>query len=108
MKILQCTVIIVAILFCNTVLAAEKSLVACSLMDEKEAVALVGGPLGEVFKNEQKPTVENGRDHNSVCGFFPKGYKIQTADRSPEQGVQLQLHVMQTDAAAKAFPSVPI
>jgi len=83
--------------------ADSKSLMACSLMDEKEAVALVGGPLGEVFKNDIMPTMENGRDHNSICGFFPKGYKIQTADRPPERGVQLQLHVVQTDAAAKAF-----
>jgi len=92
-----------ALVWASVVAADSKSLVACSLMDEKEAVALVGGPLGEVFKNEEMPTVENGRDHNSVCGFFPKGYKIQAADRPPERGVQLQLHVMQTDAAAKAF-----
>jgi hypothetical protein len=87
----------------SAVLADSKSLVACALMDEKEALALVGGPLGEVFKNEEMPTVENGHDHNSVCGFFPKGYKIQEADRPPERGVQLQLHVMETDVAAKAF-----
>ena len=92
-----------AFAWASAVLADSKSLVACALMDEKEAVALVGGPLGEVFKNEEMPTVENGRDHNSVCGFFPKGYKIQEADRPPERGLQLQLHVMPTNAAAKAF-----
>lgn len=92
-----------AIAFASTVLAGTKSPIACDLVDEKEALALVGGPLGEVFKNEEKPTMENGRDHNSVCGFFPKGYKIEEADRPPERGLQLQLHVMQTDAAAKAF-----
>jgi hypothetical protein len=92
-----------AFAWASAVLADSKSLVACALMDEKEAVALVGGPLGEVFKNEEMPTVENGRDHNSVCGFFPKGYKIQEADRPPERGLQLQLHVMPDNAAAKAF-----
>jgi hypothetical protein len=89
--------------FASTVLAGAKSPVACALMDEKEALALVGGPLGEVFKEEEMPTMENGRDHNSVCGFFPKGYKIQEADSPPERGLQLQLHVMQTEAAAKTF-----
>lgn len=92
-----------ALTWASAMLADSKSLVACALMDEKEAVALVGGPLGEVFKHEEMPTVENGRDHNSVCGFFPKGYKIQEADRPPERGVQLRLHVMENDGAAKAF-----
>jgi hypothetical protein len=87
----------------SVALADSKSPVACALLNEKEAVALVGGPLGEVFKNEQKPTMENGRDHNSVCGFFPKGYKIATADLPPEQGILLTIHAMQTAAAAKNF-----
>lgn len=84
-------------------LADGKSPVACALLNEKESVALVGGPLGEVFKNEQKPTMENGRDHNSVCGFFPKGYKIATADLPPVHGILLTIHDMQTAAAAKNF-----
>lgn len=88
----------------SVALADSTSPVACALLNEKEAVALVnGGPLGEVFKNEQKPTMENGRDHNSVCGFFPKGYKIATADLPPEHGILLTIHAMQTAAAAKNF-----
>lgn len=87
----------------SSAFGGAKSLVACDLMNEKEAIALVGGPLGEVFKEEELPTIENGHDHNSVCGFFPKGYKIQDADRPPERGLLFTLHAMQTDAAAKHF-----
>ena len=92
-----------------TALAADRTStgstppVACALLGEEEAVALVGGTLGEVFKNEELPTMENGHDHNSVCGFFPKGYNIQKADHPPERGLQLQLHAMQTSANAKTF-----
>jgi len=77
--------------------------VASALLSEKDALALVGGPLGEVFKTEELPTRENGYDHISVCGFFPKGYDIQKADRPPERGVQIQLHAMRTSAEAKSF-----
>jgi hypothetical protein len=90
-------------LLAMSAMAVSKTPVAATLLSEKEAVALVGGPLGEVFKNEELPTMQNGHDHNSVCGFFPKGYNIQTADRPPERGVQLQLHAMRTNAEAKTF-----
>lgn len=91
-------------LACSSALAADsKARVACSALDEKDAVQLLGGPLGEVFKNEVLPSPENGRDHNTVCGFFPNGYKIQSADGPPERGVQLQLHAMTNEAAAQAF-----
>jgi len=66
-------------------------------------VALVGGPLGEVLKNEQKPTAENGHDHTTTCGFFPKGYDLRKAGRPPERGLMLQLHAMRNNADAKGF-----
>lgn len=77
--------------------------VACAVLSEKEALALVGGPLGEISKGEQKPTMENGHDHNTWCGFFPKGYDLRKADRPPERGLMLQLHAMRNPADAKGF-----
>jgi hypothetical protein len=85
------------------VCAEAKAPIACDVLSEKDAVAMVGGPLGEVFKTEELPTMENGHDHNSVCGFFPKGYKIEEADRPPERGLQTTLHAMRTNAEAKTF-----
>jgi hypothetical protein len=84
-------------------IAGAKSPIACDMLSEKDALALVGGPLGEVFKNEEAPSKENGYDHISVCGFFPKGYNIQKADRPPERGLQLQLYSMRNAADAKNF-----
>jgi hypothetical protein len=83
--------------------AGEKDPMACGVLTEKDALALVGGPLGEVFQTEEKPEAFNGYDHISVCGFFPKGYNIQEASLPPERGVQLQLHVMRDKTDAKGF-----
>jgi hypothetical protein len=82
-------------------MAGTKSPIACEILSEKDALALVGGPLGELFKTEEAPSKENGYDHISVCGFFPKGYNIQKADRPPERGLQLQLHSMRNATDAK-------
>jgi hypothetical protein len=76
---------------------------ACDLVSEKEAQALVGGPLGEVFRTEQKASVENGHDHLTVCGYFPAGYDIQKADEPPEQGLEIQLHNLRSNADAVSF-----
>lgn len=84
-------------------MALTKSPTACDMLNERHALALVSGPLGEVFKNEEAPSKENDYDHISVCGFFPKGYNIQKADRPPERGLQLQLHAMRNPADAKNF-----
>ena len=85
-------------------LAAAQSPTACALIGEKEALALVGGPLGEISKGEQKPTAQNGQDHNTRCSFFPKGYDLRNApDRPPERGLILELHAMRNSADAKAF-----
>ena len=84
-------------------LAFAQSPIACALIGEKEALALVGGPLGEIAKGEQKPTPENAHDHSTLCGFFPKGYDFRKTDRPPERGLQLQLHAMRNNADAKNF-----
>jgi hypothetical protein len=83
--------------------AAETAPIACSVLGESEAVALVGGPLGEIFRHEEKPHAQNGYDQASVCGYFPKGYNIQKADRPPERGLELALHVLRNKADAKAY-----
>jgi hypothetical protein len=92
--------IMLLLLFASNAVATK---VACDVINEKEAVALVGGALGEIFKAEVLPTAENGYDHSTVCGFFPKGYDIQKADRPPERGIQLHLHVFKTKTTAKTF-----
>lgn len=98
------TVVLLGLVIClASAIAGIKSPIACSMLSEKDALELVGGPLGEVFKNEEAPSKENGYDHNSVCGFFPKGYNIQKADRPPERGLQLQLHAMRNAVDAKNF-----
>jgi hypothetical protein len=76
---------------------------AGALLAEKEATALVGAPLGAVFANEVAPTTENGRDHTTVRGYFPKGYDLETAEGPPERGILLSLHAMPTPEAARRF-----
>lgn len=76
---------------------------ACSLLTAQDAERLMGAPLSENFKRESKPTSENGHDHTTVCGWFPKGYNLATASAPPERGVQLSVHAFRTPAEAKAF-----
>jgi hypothetical protein len=76
---------------------------ACAVLSEKEAVALTGGPLGTVIKNETKPTDENGSDHSTSCGYLPKGYDFTKADGPPERGLTITLHSMPNKEAAKRF-----
>ena len=103
------TVLLLGSVIClASAMAETKSPIACHMLSEKDALALVGGPLGEVFKNEEAPSKENGYDHISVCGFFPKGYNIQKADRPPERGLQLQLHAMRNATDAKNFYDISL
>lgn len=76
---------------------------ACTLLTEADAVARTGGPLGSAYKQELKPAAENGYDHTTVCGFYPKGYDIQKAEAPPERGMMLSLHAMRKPEDAKAF-----
>ncbi len=76
---------------------------ACSLLSSTDATTLAGAPLPENFKAETPPTRENGNDHTTVCGWFPKGYDLRNADGPPEAGVQLTVHAMKAAADAKAF-----
>jgi hypothetical protein len=85
------------------VLAAPKSPDAGTLLTSKDAVVLVGGPLDEVSKYESKPDAQNGHDHNTICGYFPKGYRLAEAERPPERGMQLSLHRFKTPKEARKF-----
>lgn len=84
-------------------LAFAQSPVACSLISEKEALTLVGGPLGEIAKSEMKPTAQNDHTHYTECGFFPKGFDQRKATRPPERGLELSLTTTRNNAAAQAF-----
>jgi hypothetical protein len=89
-------------------LAFAQSPMACSLISEKEALTLVGGPLGEISKGEQKPTPENANDHRTWCGFFPKGSNAEAyfsgkTDHPPERGLRLNLNAKRKSADAKRF-----
>jgi len=76
---------------------------ACTALTEKEALALVGGPLGAVSREQVKPTAENGHDVADGCGYFPKGYDFAQADGPPERGIMVTLHSMPDGEAAKRF-----
>lgn len=84
-------------------LAAPKTPDATTLLTSKDAVALVGGPLDEVSRYESKPDAQNGHDHNTICGYFPQGYRLAEAERPPERGVQLSLHRFKTPKEARKF-----
>ena len=76
---------------------------ACDALPAQEAAALMGAPLESNFRNESQPDSVNGHDHTTVCGWFPKGYNLSTADKPPERGVQLTLHTFRSQAEAKQF-----
>ena len=65
----------------------------------------MGVPLPEPFRSETLPVAQNGHDHATACGWFPKGYNMATADAPPERAVLLTLHRLRTPAEAKAFHS---
>jgi hypothetical protein len=83
--------------------SAADAPVACSVLTEKDAVAVTGGPLGAVFKHETKPVDVNGHDHETGCGYFPKGYDLDKAEGPPERGLMVTLHTMRNKADAKRF-----
>ena len=88
--------------------AFAQSPIACSLISEKEALPLVGGPLGEISKGEQKPTPENANDHRTWCGFFPKGSNVEAyfsrkTKYPPERGLRLNLNAKRNSADAKSL-----
>jgi hypothetical protein len=76
---------------------------ACAVLSEKQAVAVTGGALGAVFREETAATDENGHDHTTKCGYFPKGYDLAKADGPPERGIMITLHSMPDPDAAKRF-----
>ncbi len=76
---------------------------ACGALTAPDAAALMGAPLESNFRNETPPDAQNGHDHTTVCGWFPKGFDLKKAEAPPERGVQLTLHTFRTPAEAKKF-----
>src|SRR5687768_11693178 len=84
-------------------IAAAAEAAACTLLPAASAAAAMATALPENFKRESKPSAENGHDHTTICGWFPKGYNLAKAEAPPSRGVQLSLHTMKDAADAKAF-----
>ncbi len=76
---------------------------ACAALSEADAAKLLGGPLGEVSKFERKPAPENGNDHQTACGYFPKGYNIDKAEGPPVRGILVTFHTLLNNADAKRY-----
>ncbi|MCE9658540.1 MAG: hypothetical protein K8R60_08265 [Burkholderiales bacterium] len=85
------------------VAAAAQARTACQLLSAADAASLMGAPLPEPFKSEMRPEKENGHDHKTACGWFPKGVKLATADAPPERGILLTLHRLRTPHEAATF-----
>ena len=103
MRYISSVLLLAAGLLMAGVSNAADAPVACAVLSEKEAVAITGGPLGEVFKHEKKPSAENGNDHDTECGYFPKGYDLEKAEAPPERGLMITLHTMLTKSEAKRY-----
>ena len=76
---------------------------ACATLSQAEAISRLGGPLGEVEKLDKKADPSNGGDHQSACGYFPKGYHLETAEGPPERGIMVELHTLPSADAARRF-----
>ena len=82
---------------------AAQARTACELLSAADAAALLGSPLPEPFRSEERPQMQNGHDHKTACGWFPKGVKLATADSPPERGILLTLHRLRTPGEAATF-----
>src|SRR5579864_6748915 len=76
---------------------------AGEVLGEAEAVKLLKNPLGSIKKSETPPDATNGNDRMTICGYFPKGYDLETADAPPDAGLMVTLHALPDAAAAKRY-----
>lgn len=76
---------------------------ADSLLSQAEAVAWLGGPLEDTFQQEEEASAENGHDHMTVRGWYPKGWNPQTADAPPDRAIQAVVHAFADTAGAERF-----
>ena len=83
--------------------AAGETPAACAVLSQAEAAKLAGAPLGEIAKGEVKASDQNGNDHQTSCGYFPKGYHIDKADGPPDSGLLVELHAFRSADDAKRF-----
>jgi hypothetical protein len=86
-----------------TAVAPALATPACKALPAEAAAALLGAALPENVRRETPPTRDNGHDATSVCGWFPKGYRLATADAPPERGVLLSVHRFRSAAEARRF-----
>jgi hypothetical protein len=87
----------------STAGAVGAEVTACSTFSEDEAAKVLGGPLGAVYKSEAAAADDNGNEHKTQCGHFPKGYDLDKAEGPPERGVLVTLHTMPSGEAAKRY-----
>ncbi|MGE0387508.1 MAG: hypothetical protein AB7Q97_22490 [Gammaproteobacteria bacterium] len=76
---------------------------ACTALTAQDAATLLGVALPGNMKSDSPAMPENGHDHTTVCGWFPAGYDLATADGPPSRGILLTVHEMRTANDAKAF-----
>ncbi len=77
--------------------------VADSLLSQADAVAWLGGPLEDTFQQEGEPSSDNGHDHMTVRGWYPKGWNPQTAEAPPQRAIQAVVHAFADTSGAKRF-----
>jgi hypothetical protein len=92
-----------ALTFLAIALTVHAATSACEVLSEADAVKLLKNPLGSIKKSETMPDATNGNDHMTICGYFPKGYDLETADGPPDAGLMVTLHTMPDAAAAKRY-----
>ena len=83
--------------------AAGETPAACAVLSQAEAARLAGAPLGEIAKGEVKASDQNGNDHQTSCGYFPKGYHIDKAEGPPDAGMLVELHTFGSADDGKRF-----
>ncbi len=84
MTSISLAVAVAAITFIACPVQGAPALAACSMLSEADGAKLLGASLGEVVRRENPPEVTNGNDRQSSCGYFPKGYHIETAEDPPD------------------------
>jgi hypothetical protein len=75
--------------------------IAGAMLTKAEAIAWLGGPLGEARASDQASRSDDGRPRLSSCAWFPPGYDAAVAEAPPERGLCLTLMAMPSVAAAR-------
>jgi hypothetical protein len=88
----------IAIVLGGMTAACAQAKTACDFVTQKEAEQLVGAPLAKAVEGK------GSSDSNETsCGFFPNGFRLETAEGPPESALKLSVHAMKTADSAKRF-----